>query len=312
MVRPALCAILLLILCACAPRYLPASAVRPPAASDPLRPPGSPDVVIFGVSGRCVWPCQQAPADNWDYLTKRGTLKAIAEAFQARGYRTEVHGYSDNLPREHTSSLAQGPQYGFLQLQDDFERVRRELVLGRRNPALLVLVGHSHGVTWTHQLARLYPDTPITLMVDLDGICLLWESDHAPDFAAYREAHPEVRWPFDFPHGCEVIRLGRRAYRPKDLVWDNVRYNLEVQSKVLWWGMHGGGHRPSMPTNFLFEVTPNRRPDGSTQGIQTFADPFDDHGSLTHPGSAGLSWVLARIAELPLEVPPAPDPSDGR
>lgn len=299
--RPALCVLLALLLCACAPRYVPASTVRPPSASDPLRPPGSPDVVIFGVSGRCVWPCQVAPADNWDYLTQRGTLAAIAAAFEARGYRSEVHGYSDSLLREHTSSLAREPQYGFLQLQDDFERVRRELVLGRRNPAMLVLVGHSHGVNWTHQLARLYPDTPITLMVDLDGICLLWESDHAADFAAYQQAHPQLRWPFDFPHACEVFRIGRGAYRPKDLVWDNVRFDLEVQSKVLWWGQSGVGVRPSAATNLLFEATPNRRPDGSLTGIQTFSDPFDDHGSMTYPDSAGLRWVLARISELLLE-----------
>lgn len=273
------------LLAACAPRQQVPAASAPPAASSAAlteRSVGSPDVLIFAVSGRCPSLCTDAPAANWDYLSRRGTVEAVAAAFRAKGLSVETHTYSDHLLRRHMSRYSDQPQAGFVQLQDDFERLTRELVTGRRNPSRVVLLAHSHGVNWTHQLARLEPQVPVDLAIDLDGICLLFESDHRASFAQLRAEEPGRTWPFDLARGCDLIGIGRRHYRSKDLTWPNIQLNLEVHSQV---------------PNFLFELTPNVRPDGSRGGIETRTFD-DDHGRTSYPDSAAVRWVLARIGEL--------------
>lgn len=278
---------LLGLLSACAPRLRVPTDLAPPPVASPAalteRPAGSPDVLIFAVSGRCPFVCTDAPAANWDYLSKRGTVEAVAAAFRAKGLKVEAHAYSDHLLRSHQSRYSPQPQAGFVQLQDDFEHLSGELVTGRRNPARIVLLAHSHGVNWTHQLARLYPQVPIALAIDLDGICLLFESDHRASFAQLRAQEPGRTWPFDLARSCDLIGLGRRSYRSKDLTWPNIALNLEAHSR---------------PLNFLFELTPNIRPDGSRRGIETRTFGQDDHGDTSYPDSAAVRWVLRRIGEL--------------
>ena len=91
--RPAvLCLPLLLV--ACASATPPAPPTLPSTPALPLRPASSPDFYILGVSGKCLRDdlgrlCQNLipsgvqalnTANNYDYLSGRGTLDAIAGA----------------------------------------------------------------------------------------------------------------------------------------------------------------------------------------------------------------------------------------
>lgn len=294
---PALAATLLLALTltGCLPRAAVLGAPEAPYTGTLTpRPPGTPDVVIFAVSGRCRFPCLEAPNGNWDYLGPRGAVNEVAEAFRDLGFRVETHAYSAHLLATHRSPISGKDEAGFVQLDEDFRRVRDELVAGRTNPTRIVLLAHSHGTNWTHQLARLHPSTPIDLMIDLDGICALWESDNRRTFRRFYEERGGSPWPLDVSRACDVTFIGRRAYRPKDLVYPNVRYDLEVQSRRV-----GGATVDSPGPNLLFDSTVNIRPDGTRDGIETLVARVEDHGEITYAGSEALRWVASRIRALP-------------
>ncbi|ADV67927.1 hypothetical protein [Deinococcus maricopensis] len=279
-------------LAACAPVNLTPGAA--PTYAGPLtpRPPGTPDVLILGVSGHCSVPCD--PAGNWDYLTPRGTLAALADTLRAQGLQVETRGYSARLV-DHSSPYAPSVQRGFLSLERDLLDANRDLVWGRRNPTRIVLVAHSHGSTWTHQLTRLHPEVPVRLMIDLDSICLAWQTDNMNDFRTL-SADARAAWSTDPAFGCSYARLGNRTYRVKDLVWPNVRYNLEVQSKRLPHAPDGSPHARAV--NVLFESTPNVRTDGTHSGLRTYVSPIDDHSAVAYPNSDAGRWLAAQLPTL--------------
>lgn len=270
-----------------------------------LRPAGSPDVAIFVVSGRCGVGTCSAPEQNWDYLGPQGTGQAVAQAFQALGYSTRVYSYSAHL-RSHYSSISRKTEPGFLELEAQFKAVVQNWVNGFSNPTRIVLVGHSHGTNWTHNLTRIYGAVRFAYVIDLDGICYLWEDDNAPYFRDYYAQNGNP-WGVDISDSCDAIPVkrwyGTSYYNAKDVAFANTTYNLEVQSKRVFLrreGQQGGDVEPQGETNFAYDYTANRRTNGSTTGIYTYVSSSEGHNQVDEPGSQALAWVKGQIQRLGL------------
>jgi hypothetical protein len=294
---------------------LPLSSRRPAVTGSLPRVPGSPDVLIFGISGRCGPPCQ-APQDDWDYLSERGTLRAIANVFEARGLSTEVHGYAERVAGPFRSRRSPLPQQGVLTLLADYGRLSAEWVVGRRGTRI-ILVGHSHGSVWGHYLSALYPQVPVATLIDLDTNCVAWGADHAAELRAAVQAGESrldagstdlLRSPL---RACNNVLAGSRRANLKDVVLPNVALNLEVQSKrwparpipgalSLPGTNHGG-----LYFNYLFDLTPNRRPSGAQTDIATFVSVREDHSAVSYPNSTAVQWVRDQLSLLPW-LPPLP------
>lgn len=256
----------------------------------------APDVLLVSVSGRCGPPCQ-APYDNWDYLSARGTPDAVAGVLGAQGLRVEVAGYASGAPLAWTSRKAPGVQRGYAALLRDMAAVQAawfspESRAAEVRPPRLVLLGHSQGSVWLHHFVQTHPELPVALQIDLDGICIAWALDHGPELAATRLDPPGQPRAAD---ACDLRRAAGRQVRGKDLVWPSVQRNLEVQSKRLPSGLSAGG---GLVVNYLFELTPNIRPDGSSAGIERFVSAREDHSAVSYPGSDALAWVLRRTAAI--------------
>ena len=314
--------LLVLLLAGCAPGLTTRTTDQTSAAPGlgvplTLRPAGSPDVLILAMSGRC--PCLSAPGDNVEYLTRRGTVKAVTASFEAAGLSVQSFAAAAHLTRHqpvtaYQSQLGEGvksapPQDGFLQLEERLRAADAEWVRGRSNPTRIVLLAHSHGVVWTHALARAHPEIPISLMIDLDGVCDLWEQDNRSLIQGYVRSLGHNPWPFDLANACGAVRVGHVRYDLKDVVYPNVALNLEVQSQRLV-SVAGGG----LSANFPFDALSNVRPDGSRGGIQTFRSG-DTHSAVSLPSGKSLAWVKGKVAELAaswhaaqLANPPQPPP----
>lgn len=302
---PLLLVVLALGLTGCVPHWRVQDTRTP--ALDVTGP--APDVIVLGVSGRCSPPCV-APRDNWDYLSSRGTLDAVADVYSAAGYTVQVAGYASHPAHMHTSPYLSRPQPGFAALVTDLQRVQ-ETWLGAARPPRLVLVAHSHGVVWSHLLTRVFPTVRFEMQVDLDGLCVAWRSDYRSSVQALPAASADQPQPLD---ACEPVRVAGRTVPLKDVVWPNVAANLEVQSKRVpaRTGPSGG-----LPVNYLFETSRNVRLDGSAAGITRFVSVREDHSAVTYPNSDSVRWVTAQLRERLTTWPPPParsgpgGPADG-
>ncbi|PTA69575.1 hypothetical protein [Deinococcus arcticus] len=285
--RRVLILVFMALLAGCTPRLT----VRP-AQTPALNLAGPvPDVVLLSVSGRCGVPCE-APHDNWDYLTSRGTVDRVAQVLSAQGLRVQVAGYASHPQARFSSALVPAPQRGFAALQADLNTLAATWLRGARPPRL-VLLGHSQGSAWLHHLARVNPQVTFDVQIDLDGICLAWATD-------FGRLARDLNLPVSLLEACDTFRVVGRSVSGKDVVWPNVRVNLEVQSQRL----------PTLdaqgfPVNYLFELAPNVRLDGGRSGIERFVSAREDHSAVTRPGSEALAWVTARLSALASEWEPA-------
>lgn len=291
-------ALALCALSACGTTGTPSAASPALAAQAALtpRPAGSPDVAIFVVSGRCGAQCDDAPNDNWNYLEPQGTVAAFGRMFGGLGKSVRTYAYSAHL-RTHHSGLSGKQEAGFLDMEAQLRYALANWVRGRKNPTRLVLVGHSHGTNWTHNLARVYPDVTFDYLIDLDGICLAWEDDHRPFIQAYYAERGGNPWPEDISRSCgQVSAGGLTKYDYKDVALRNVRHNLEIQSQ----------RAVDQPTsldgsaNLLFDTVDNVRPDGSRAGVHTFLSYDEGHNEVQLPGSEAMTWLGGKVQELGL------------
>lgn len=277
------------------------------------RPEGSPDVLLLAVSGRCPPGCQ-APTDNIDYLTPRGTVQAVASVFEARGLSVQVYAAASHLGLHTPTTISQtqagagntvaATQQGFVQLEDRLTQAEQNWVRGRSNPTRIVLLAHSHGVVWSHVLARAHPEVQIAAMIDLDGVCDFWETDHRQDIRTYIRTLGRNPWSFDLADSCGSVRVGHIRYDVKDVVFPNVVSDLEVQSARLLGRPDG-----SFMANFPFDSLQNVRLDGSREGVQTFRSESDTHSAVSYPRSRAMAWVLSRLTELSADWTPAFPPA---
>lgn len=290
---------MLALLVSCAPVFTNTFPASPFQGVLAPRPVGSPDVLIISFSGRC--PCFDVPNDNVDYLTSRGTTREVASVFEARGMKVLIVGSSGHLTQHlplavHGEQLGAGvtvapPQVGFLQMEARLVAAYQAWIYGRSNPTLIVLVGHSHGVVWTHALSRVHPEIPISVMIDLDGVCDLWEFDHRSIIGAYVRMLGRNPWPFDLANPCNSVQVGHIRYDLKDIVYPNVLLNLEVQTQPL--ALLADGSRQ---INFPFDQLANIRPDGSRNGIKTLRFGGETHTSITLPHRPALTALQAALA----------------
>lgn len=285
---PLLCAPLLLVT-ACTPTI-----VLNPTRTAPLQLAGdAPDVVILSVSGRCTMPCG-GPRDNWAYLGSRGTVDRVAREFESAGLTVQAGSYASNPLDRFTSSQINAEQRGYAALLADLDTLRGRWA-GPDAPRL-VLLGHSQGAVWLHQLTRDRADVPFDVQIDLDSICLGWKSDFGP---LIRPADP-----FSPLNACDPMIVAGKNVNAKDVVWPNVARGIEVQSKRL----PRRGAANGFAVNYLFEVEGNVRLDGSTRGLTRFVSPREDHSAITYANSDAMAWVAAQLRDLTREwaVPATP------
>jgi hypothetical protein len=257
------------------------------------RPAGSPDVVVLGVSGRCS-DCNP-PQDNWDYLgaSNWGTLDGIAATFKQLGKTVEIHSYSSYLSNHISNdplAIAGGrqSQEGFLQLEATYQNIYNTWIKNRSNPTAIVLVGHSHGVNWTHQLARAYPQNKFAYLIDFDGITLVWESDYKTAFDNYFSQQGKNPWAIAMNKVVGVYPIGSLNYDVKDVIPSNVDYGLEL---------HSFSNLLSLQC-YLSDTVNNIRPDGTKRNIFTYISPSECHSELAFGYNKGVAWVKGKIAEL--------------
>ncbi|THF71750.1 hypothetical protein E7T06_01995 [Deinococcus sp. Arct2-2] len=251
-----------------------------------------PDVVLLSVSGRCGPPCA-APRDDWDSLTPRGTVDAVANALAATGLSVQVAGYASNANETFFSRQVLAFQPGFGALVRDLDRMKTSWLAGP-NPPRLVLLGHSQGVIWTHYLTRINPDVRFSLLIDLDGSCTFWTADRATDRPPVPLNYPAPGLPKP-AQACDNLATSAGTLRGKDVVWPNVERNLEVQSKRLPARTSPAG---GLPINYLFDLTRNARPDGSRTGIETFVSVREDHSAISSPRSDAVRWISEHATQL--------------
>ena len=266
------------------------------------RPAGSPDVLVLSVAGRCPAPCRP-PGDNLDYLTPRGTVQAVASVLEARGLSVQTYGVAAALTTHVPKTVVQAQigagktvsatQDGFVQLEEHLLAADRDWIRGRSNPTRIVLLAHSHGVVWTHALARAHPEVPIAVMIDLDGICDFWEMDNRRSIQDYVRGQGHTPWPFDLADSCGSVRVGHLRYDLKDVVYPNVAVGLEVQSQRLLSRQDG-----SFMANLPFDSLQNIRLDGSRTGLSTYRAPGETHSRVSYPASRAVTWMTAQLNDL--------------
>ncbi len=271
-----------LLLTACAPTLH----VNPTATPGLTLTGTAPDVVILSVSGRCGVPCA-APRDNWAYLGSRGTVDRVAREFTAAGLSVQAASYASSPLASFVSTRTGTEQRGYAALLTDLDALRAAWP-GAAAPRL-VLLGHSQGVAWLHQLTRDRPDVSFAAQIDLDGICLGWKTDFG---ALIRSAEP-----YSPLSACDPMPVAGRRVNAKDVVWPNVARGIEVQSKRL----PRRGAQNGYAVNYLFEVESNVRLDGTTRGLTRFISPREDHSAVTYPGSDAMTWVAGQLRTLTLE-----------
>ena len=303
----AMCAATVLTLSGCAPVSTAATTQAGYGGELTLRPEGSPDVLLLAVSGRCPANCK-APDDNIDYLTPRGTLKAVQNTLEAQGLSVVNYAVASHLDRHTVRTVVQAQigagrtvpadQDGFLQLETRLTTAYADWIRGRSNPTRIVLLAHSHGVVWTHALTRAHPEVPVSAMIDLDGVCDFWAMDNRRFIQAHLARLGRNPWGFNLADSCGSVRVGNLRYDLKDVVYPNVLADLEVQS------VHLLGGSGTVMANAPYDSLQNIRTDGTRVGIQTYRSEGETHSSVSSPNGKALAWVEARLTELSADWKP--------
>lgn len=264
-----------------------------PTASEALDLNGpAPDVVIIGMSGHCT-PICHAPNDNHEALQSGGTLRRLADAVQAAGLSVQVASYSSNAQESYFSAQGGAVQRGWPALRRDYQAIGR---VWAADPPRVVLVGHSHGVPWLHGLVRQFPEQRVAALIDIDGVCELWNLDHR---AALLRLSAEVRGQPDIAEACHSLPTmpwrGSARLSAKDLVPWNVEHGLELLSV---WGGLVPKPADGLPLNIFWDSAPNIRPDGSGVGLQVGYSQREGHSYLPYPDSDGMRWLTGQLYRL--------------
>jgi hypothetical protein len=247
------------------------------------RPEGAPDVVVLSVSGHdgAVSGFFCTSDTNRAYLSDPGeAVDAVVEAILDLGLTVEVGHFADRLSAPDLDRDGQPDnleQYGFSELLATMQWVFDEWIDGVANPTKLVIVAHSHGATWAHVATSVMSHVPVSCLVTLDGICSFWECEHAQEVTTWVAANA-LDFAWDIAHPCDAWTVGGGAYNTKDVAFDNVLENLEVQSSDL----------------FVSDCCDNVRLDGSSDGISTFLSG-EGHNEVRLASGAAMTWVADMI-----------------
>ena len=249
-----------LTLSGCAPTF-----VHQPA---PLPDP-DPDVILVTLSGRCGFTCQSA--DNWDYLTASGGTAAISDWLRQRGRHVRTISGTAQVQDTYRSRESAAEQHGY-----PWVKAQLAAALAEFPRAQIIVMGHSHGSVFGHQLVRDFPATRFRLLIDLDTQCLLWTD--------YRQS--------PYAGGC-APDPAHRGQRASDVTPDNVEFNLEVQSSGSDVQRVGQG----LVYSPIRDRVPNIRPDGTRRGIVTLRSS-DNHIMMPRAGSQSMTLVRGALEQL--------------
>ncbi|MEE8104078.1 MAG: hypothetical protein V3T86_00935 [Planctomycetota bacterium] len=252
------------------------------------RPNGAPDVVIFSVSGHegAVSAFACTSGDNFPYLGEPGSARAVIEqTFLDLGYTLYTIDFSDRLGAHDTNNngaVDAGDHLGFDQLLFEMQFVFDNYIDGIANPTRIVLVGHSHGANWMHLATAAVSHIPVDHMISLDAICFLWECELSTEVADWLQTaalNPLV----DISEPCDSVTVqGKSSLQDvKDVVFDHVRYNIEIHSSDF----------------FTSDCCSNTRLDGTTTDIVTWQSP-ESHSAVDAANSSAMTWVVEQIREI--------------
>lgn len=282
------------------------SPVQPPQTK--LRPVGSPDVVLFGISGKCftddskkIYPFNsclnlipalstpnvslQNSRNNFNYLGTRGTLQKVSQTIANENLLVNYYGFAASYPdRENSSSGTLETQYGFLTMMNTLTEINNKWIKGFDNPTKIVIVAHSHGTVWSHLLTKYRPDIEFFAQIDLDGVCMYWGSDNVGDFRTY--GNP---WSIETSGicGAQTVSQGGTPDDIQNLVYPNVKFNFEIQANAY-----------SLISYAVYDKYDNKRVNGLTDGVKTFYSSSEDHGKVSEVGSIGLAKVEEWLREI--------------
>lgn len=256
------------------------------------RPQGSPDLVLISVSGHVgvLSPTNCTSADNRTYLADDGQASdAVATTLTNLGFGGLVWHYADIFDGvdANDDGVVDDPEArGFLQLIRLLQDIYDNWIAGFDNPTGIVIVAHGHGAVWAHMACSVMDHVPIELLITLDGICDLWECEHQTDVANWLTANGDpYAWDISAPCGLWPVTGQTETFDTEDVVFDNVRYHLEVQSNDLL-GFH--------------DEVDNRRLDGSRRDIATYFSVNEDHNQVRQGTSDALTWVDQKIRTIVL------------
>jgi len=258
-----------------------------------LRPADAPDVLVLTVSGHCL-PIMGLCDGNFnpENLSHAGTSDALATPLIDADLDVQSMGFVDGW---YTWVDAEGELLaaGFVDLVGTLELTFLAWMNGYDNPTRIVMVGHGHGVVWTHLAAHVAPHVPIEVLVDLDGMSAGWDDDEGyfgvgdewpasiPGFVSdddqtwpIEEWIAEDSWPVSGVADPQDI---------EDVVPPNVVLNLEVHSTP----------NDFQASSDVFDGDPNNRSDGGTQGIRSFTST-GDHYVVYQPDSDSMDWVARK------------------
>jgi len=250
-----------------------------------LDPDVQPDVVILSISGHegALNAVLCTSEDNYSYLGEPGeAVDAVIQAFVDVGMSVQYQHFSDRLaaPDANGDGVPDNPdRLGFVEFLDTMENVYRWWIEGQADPTQLVIVAHSHGTNWAHIATSIKDYIPVSYLVTLDGICLLWECEHQQAVADWVAAN-SLQYSWDISRPCDVWNIPGQPLpmNTKDVVFPSVAINLEVQSTDL----------------VTSDCCDNYRLDGSLTGISTFITP-EGHNELRPSSSVAMTWVADQI-----------------
>ena len=218
---------------------------------------------------------------NYDGLQERGGAPQIAATLRLAGYDVDERYFSSYWALHHTPA-SDTPAPGVLEALAAIDAAPP----GTR----IVVIGASEGGMWTRLIAHAVPH--VDVLVDFDVLCAGWQQlqnelptlDPAQQLALQNRLGELVHT--NPCHGANIIS-------------PTVSANLEVRTSLFY----KDAPILTQPLEFvLTDVIPNRRPDGSMEGIWRFVERDESHGYLLAPDDPSVIWTSAMLLYL-LQLP---------
>ncbi len=242
-----------------------------------------PDILILSVGGhaRSASALTCSEDKNRSYLGNSGNaVDALTTFFFNEGLEVAVRNFSDRLQAsdQNFDGIPDDlNELGFLELLLILDQAYLLWILDQASPTRIVLVCHSHGGNWAHLATAIRPEIPIEYLISLDNVVTNWECEHRCQVASWVHFNG-LAFELDIsqPESAIFVPGQNELEHVKDVVFDNVRYNVEVQST---------GPPP------LNDCCDNYRRDGFRDGIFT-DNRGETHAKVYRAGSESMDWVL--------------------
>ena len=284
----------------------------------PMRPAGSPDVVIMGFAGNI----GGIPPTNFSGLRYLTGMSLLADAFHSLGKTVEERDYASRF-HEDFNIITWRPEAGLNEAIEDLIWIHDHWMVGFANPTRIVIVGNSWGGMFAHLTALAVPEAQIDYIVDADTMCALFPELYIPfmvyarvfgiDISLMRERLGHIDMPTvgGVPIACPISPWRQTA---TNTIPYNIVYSLDVRTSILTrqLGIYVGLMQFGLPRNVLINlplmtgsavgIVRNRRPDlrlGPEVGIYRFIDPTAFHAAYGAE-NAGARWVAGKVLEMGL------------